>query len=252
MMSWSGTLASPRWSRRCAGGGGAPARRSGPAGRGSDHSRGGPGRCAGRCGGALADGPGRIAFGQEQRSARTRSAAGQAQLAREQAGGAGVPVHPLDRAAFGTGWAPGGCPGRGPARRSRGSPPRGPRSRTASAAGSSRAAGCRGVTAAAGPRSSARPWSRRSFPGGVRSRRGPRGGPAFLGLVPGEPGGGRLHGPAGASAAFDTRMHMDSLVVMSRRFREASAGLLSGSAVQSQDGAARRYLKGGNAPAVQY
>ncbi len=66
------------------------------------------------------------------------------------------------------------------------------------------------------------------------------------------PGGGRLHGPAGASAAFDTRMHMDSLVVMSRRFREASAGLLSGSAVQSQDGAARRYLKGGNAPAVQY
>jgi hypothetical protein len=44
------------------------------------------------------------------------------------------------------------------------------------------------VTAAAGPRSSARPWSRRSFPGGVRSRRGPRGGPAFLGLVPGEPG----------------------------------------------------------------
>jgi hypothetical protein len=47
-------------------------------------------------------------------------------------------------------------------------------------------------------------------------------------------------------------MHMDSLVVMSRRFREASAGLLSGSAVQSQDGAARRYLKGGNPPAVQY
>jgi hypothetical protein len=45
---------------------------------------------------------------------------------------------------------------------------------------------------------------------------------------------------------------MDSLVVMSRRFREASAGLLSGSAVQSQDGAARRYLKGGNAPAVQH
>jgi hypothetical protein len=26
------------------------------------------------------------------------------------------------------------------------------------------------------------------FPGGVRSRRGPRGGPVFLGLVPGEPG----------------------------------------------------------------
>ena len=52
-------------------------------------------------GGALAGGPGRVAFGQEQRSARTRSAAGQAQLAREQAGGAGVPVHPLDRAAFG-------------------------------------------------------------------------------------------------------------------------------------------------------
>ena len=47
-------------------------------------------------------------------------------------------------------------------------------------------------------------------------------------------------------------MHMDSLVVMSRRFREASAGLLSGSAVQLQDRAARRYLKGGNAPAVQY
>jgi hypothetical protein len=35
------------------------------------------------------------------------------------------------------------------------------------------------------------------------------------------------------SSPFDTRMHMDSLVVMSRRFREASAGLLSGSAVQS-------------------
>src|SRR5713101_2746150 len=133
MMSWSGTLASPRWvagavpelvelqagvvvQQHAA----AVIAEAGPAGVRADVAGRWP---AGRDG---------FASGQEQRSARTRSAAGQAQLAREQVGGAGVPVHPLDRAAFGTGWAPGGCPGRGPARRSRGSPPRGPRSRTAS------------------------------------------------------------------------------------------------------------------------
>src|SRR5713101_4779666 len=96
MMSWSGTLASPRWvagavpelvelqagvvvQQHAA----AVIAEAGPAGVRADVA----GRwSAGRDG---------FAFGQEQRSARTRSAAGQAQQAREQAGGAGVPVHPL-------------------------------------------------------------------------------------------------------------------------------------------------------------
>src|ERR1700737_1502266 len=98
-MSWSGTLASPRWGRGAVPElvelqAGVVARQdaaaltaeAGPAGVRADVAGRWP---TGRDG---------FAFGQEQRSARTRSAAGQAQQVREQAGGAGVPVHPLDRA----------------------------------------------------------------------------------------------------------------------------------------------------------
>src|ERR1700737_2158693 len=110
-MSWSGTLASPRWGRGAVPElvelqAGVVARQdaaavtaeAGPGGGGGGVAGGG---AAGRGGGGRwPTGRDGFAFGQEQRSARTRSAAGQAQQVREQAGGAGVPVHPLDRAAL--------------------------------------------------------------------------------------------------------------------------------------------------------